>query len=99
MSQTNRFCCSDMEYYIGCEDVIIHYDLVFNEYGINVLGDVFSFITITHCPWCGCKLPNSMRDEWFHQLEELGYENPLLRDDLPIEYKSDKWRTKYANTG
>lgn len=92
MSKANGFCCSDMEYYIDNEDGIIHYDSVFDEYGLNVPGDVFSFITINHCPWCGCRLPKSMRDEWFFQLEELGYENPLLRNDLPIEYTSDKWR-------
>lgn len=81
-----------MEQNTGYDVGIIHYNPIFDEYGIIMPDDSFSYIKLSYCPWCGCKLPISMRDEWFSRLEKMGYENPLLRDDLPVEYQSDKWR-------
>ena len=92
MNGTKKFCCSDMEQNIGNDVKIIYYNSVFDEYGIPMPGDPFSFIKLNYCPWCGCELPISMRDEWFSRLEKLGYTNPLLRDDLPLEFQSDRWR-------
>ena len=49
-----------------------------------------------YCPWCGFKLPTSLRDEWFHILRtEYGLDNPC--DDkrkIPKEFKSDEWWKK-----
>lgn len=44
---------------------------------------------IDHCPWCGEKLPTSLRDEFFDRLEELGLEPNDL--DVPLDLRSDAW--------
>ena len=66
----------------------------FNEYGIPIHdgenGKITSYIKIQYCPWCGKKLPDSLREKWFDELEKLGYDDPL-NDDIPEKFKSDKW--------
>lgn len=79
-----------MEMHI-CNTDIVHYSEVFDEYGITVFEDKVSFILLDYCPWCGKKLPESKRESWFERLEEMGFENPLFREDIPEEYKSGKW--------
>lgn len=93
-----NFCCNNMKYFIEqnpgenpfISDNIILYVKQFDEYGIIVHDSGESYITISHCPWCGKKLPDSKRDLWFDELEKMGIENPL-EDDIPIEFKSDIW--------
>lgn len=97
-----KICCEDMADHLYLidekkvykdgykRDKKIYYSSKFNEYGIPI-GDNISFITIEYCPWCGIKLPNSLRDRWFNELELLGFEEPLTMDNYPEEYKSSKW--------
>ena len=88
-----NFCCEDMKHNIK-DDGTIHYSDVFDEYGISVPEDNASYVLISYCPWCGKTLPTSKRLEWFEQLESLGFENPLFRNDIPIAYRSAEWRTQ-----
>lgn len=37
----------------------------FDEYGIKIWDGGSSFIQIEFCPWCGERLPESKRDQWF----------------------------------
>lgn len=62
----------------------------FDEYGIIVHDGGESFIGIQYCPWCGKKLPDSKREEWFRQLEKLGFDSPL-EEDIPEKYKTGAW--------
>ena len=80
-----------MEHHIY-ESKIISYSEVVDEYGICLTEDSCSTILIEHCPWCGAKLPESKRMQWFERLEELGFEDPLASDDIPAEFKSAEWR-------
>ena len=73
---------------------IIYYNEVFDEYGIPLIEDGVSYILIKCCPWCGKALPTSKRSAWFEQLEKIGFENPLFRDDIPQAYKSSEWYTQ-----
>jgi hypothetical protein len=41
------------------------------------------------CPWCGTKLPDSLRDRWFDRLDELGLEPE--DEAVPKEMMSDQW--------
>ena len=72
----------------------LFYSDVFDEYGIFLPEDSSSYLVIKFCPWCGKPLPPSKREEWFEALEKIGFENPLLDENIPIEYKSSKWRRK-----
>lgn len=73
-----------------CPDHLIKYSVRFNEYGIIIHDGGTSSISINFCPWCGSKLPDSKRDQWFDELEKLGYENPF-EQEIPEKYKSDEW--------
>lgn len=84
------YCCNNMEMLIS-EDVVI-YNEVFDEYCFPLCEDRVSVVILEYCPWCGKKLPKSKREEWFVQLEALGYENPLYCEDIPKAFKSGEWR-------
>ncbi len=88
-----RFCCEEMRLHIT-ESHLVDYDERFDEYGIYYHEDNVSVQLIQYCPWCGRKLPESRRDDWFEELEQLGYENPLLCDYIPAAYQSAQWRKK-----
>ena len=89
-----KFCCENMEYYLNLIDLdLVHYSEVFDEYGIPCHEDGgHSSVRIKYCPWCGKRLPESKRDEWFDRLEKLGFDDPLFDENIPIEYKTSKWR-------
>ena len=49
----------------------VQYDARFDEYAV-VLPEDDSLMCFDFCPWCGKKLPESRRDEWFgsHERED-----------------------------
>ncbi|MCJ8167147.1 hypothetical protein MKJ04_20065 [Pontibacter sp. E15-1] len=57
-------------------DTPILYVNKFNEYGIKIMDGGNSSIKIQYCPWCGERLPESKRDQWFDELESLGINDP-----------------------
>lgn len=73
-----------------CPDVVIHYSEVYDEYGVPVHDGVTSTVRIAFCPWCGAKLPESRRDEWFETLARLGFDDPAVQE-IPPEFRSDAW--------
>lgn len=85
-----KHCCEQMVCALECE-VAIKYIEKFREYGILILDGGTSFQDIGFCPWCGSKLPDSLRDQWFEIVfDELGLEGA---DDpkLPKNMMSDMW--------
>lgn len=96
-----KHCCDDMRLHV-CEtsdhtlgEKVVCYSARFCEYGIPVAEDGgASFILISHCPWCGARLPQSKREEWFDTLEKLGYEPSLFSQDIPSEFLTDEWYRK-----
>ena len=97
-----QFCCKMMEHQLSqkcdlhanpfeCPDVLIHYSPQFDEFGLIVHDGGGSSITISFCPWCGRKLPESKREKWFDELEALGFDEPLFDERIPERYKSDAW--------
>lgn len=85
-----EFCCEDMKNNVN-DSQLIHYSETVDEYGIKVWEDNCSSILISFCPWCGKKLPISKREQWFAELEEKGFENPLFDDNIPASYKNGDW--------
>ncbi len=73
-----------------CPDALIHYSERFNEYGLMVHDGGPSSLVIAFCPWCGTKLPSSLRNRWFEELKALGFSNPWSQD-VPEQYKSGAW--------
>lgn len=51
-----------------------------------------SYIVIKFCPWCGQKLPSSLRDEWFSKIEALNLEPNDPK--IPAELLTGAWWEK-----
>ncbi len=99
-----KHCCDKMEDEIvrvcdqhdrrwDCPDALIHYIPKFNEYGVIIHDGGQSVMGITFCPWCGSRLPESMRDRWFSELEALGFDDPS-EEDIPEQYTDDRWHSQ-----
>lgn len=53
--------------------------------------------TLNYCPWCGKKFPKNLRDEWYDEIEKMGFELPLDPNDynkIPDEYMNEEWWKK-----
>ncbi|HEY1189121.1 MAG TPA: hypothetical protein VGE74_15815 [Gemmata sp.] len=44
---------------------------------------------IRFCPWCGTRLPASLRDEWFAELERHGIDPSA--GEVPAAFRSSAW--------
>jgi hypothetical protein len=62
----------------------------FREYGLPVHDGGTSHVRIEFCPWCGTKLPASLRARWFEDLEAQGFDDPTVQS-IPERYHSDAW--------
>lgn len=88
-------CCSKMRKNVDQKKLHLTYSIKFREYGIRILDGGTSIISIFFCPWCGKKLPESLRDDWFDTLENMGFDDPRVQN-IPEDFKSDAWwRKKY----
>ena len=65
------------------------YDPKFREYGLRILDGGTSQIPVNYCPWCGKKLPTSLRDKWFAELKALKIDPGA--DKIPEKYQTDEW--------
>jgi hypothetical protein len=73
------------------------YNRKFREYGIDYTGDGCSYHVLAYCPFCGSRLPTSLRDSWFDRLDALGLEpdSPLI----PAELKTEMWWADSSQLG
>lgn len=76
-------------------DTGIVYVEKFDEYGVKINDDGTSYVVIKFCPWCGKKLPNSQREKWFDEIEQLGIEP--WSENVPEKYRTDKWFRENAS--
>ena len=90
MASQVEFRCKEHEDLSVCPDSLIIFDPRFNEYGLRVHDGGSSNITIFFCPWCGENLPHSLREEWFNELEALGFDDPFSQE-IPAQFRSDAW--------
>lgn len=80
--------CEQMKYAVESEKVRIDYVAKYREYGVRVLNGP-SFIVMSYCPWCGTRLPKSLRIEWFDLLERIGIDPAY--DKVPEEFADERW--------
>ena len=93
-----NFCCNEMKMFIEDTRDPIKYKSIFREYYIDV-PETHNIITMEYCPWCGKKLPKTLRINYFNVLErEYGLDIALdeikNNPDVPEEFKSDEWWKK-----
>jgi len=67
----------------------VEYDEVFREYSISECGDSSIMQLFSYCPWCGTRLPMSLRDAWFDRLDDLGLEPG--DSGIPENMTSSQW--------
>jgi hypothetical protein len=84
-----KFCCSQMETAVHDPNIPVIFTPKFREFGIRILDGGTSSLAIVFCPWCGQKLPDSLRDDWFDKLEQLGVD-PYGKD-IPAEFTDERW--------
>jgi hypothetical protein len=89
MTPTGSHCCDEMTRHLSEGDVAIRFAPRFREYGIMVLDGGDSLQAVIWCPWCGSRLPPSLRDHWFDMLDALGLEPG--DSGVPIDMRSDAW--------
>jgi hypothetical protein len=78
-----------MKYAIETSEIPIVYTPKFREYGVRVLDGGTSTIELLYCPWCGQKLPVSLRSRWFEELERRGIDP--YGSDVPAEFTDERW--------
>ncbi len=90
-----KHCCQEMEQRLtlgcnlhdseyDCPDVLVSYLSKFDEYGLIIHDGGSNSISITYCPWCGTRLPESKRDLWFYTLEKSGFDD-LTEQDIVVQ--------------
>jgi hypothetical protein len=80
--------CEQMRTLLEDAETALAYDPRYREYSI-AYTDSASVQLIDYCPFCGVRLPDSLRDEYFARLDELGIEP--FSDDVPPEMRDDRW--------
>ena len=87
-----EFCCEQMRLAVTSDEIPIVYEAKFREYGIRVLDGGTSNIELLYCPWSGHKLPASLRDRWFDELERMGIDP--VTGTVPAEFLDERWYTR-----
>jgi hypothetical protein len=89
--------CAGLAHALADPDIPLVYNDLFREYSIPIQEGGSSFMLIEFCPFCGTKLPESLRDEWFDRLDHLGLEPGS--PELPLDMRSGAWwRRRRAST-
>jgi hypothetical protein len=100
-TEAARHCCKEMAASLvmscdmhgdpfECADVPLVFHEIFGEYGIPVRDGGASYLTISHCPWCGAELPESRRDAWFDAIEAAGHADTPT-EALPKQFRTAAW--------
>ena len=101
----DRHCCAEMTAALGfrcdvhddpfdCPDTLLIHHPLFREYGLPIRDGGPSYLTISHCPFCGAALPSSRRDAWFDAVEAAGLEGAAF-ESLPDRLRATtEWEKK-----
>jgi hypothetical protein len=91
MAAALEFTCDQHADPFECPDTVLIYHEPFEEYGMPIRDGGPSYLVISNCPFCGTKLPESGRDEWFDTTEAAGLEDTPFHD-LPKKFQTAAWR-------
>lgn len=94
----NNHCCELIEKFLRDDQVPIEYSSKVREYSFTLKNKPGIAQGFDYCPWCGTKLPNSLRQEYFDILRtEFLITDPfeaIQKNMVPEEFKSDAWWKK-----
>ena len=91
--EKTKHCCELMAEFLGDSRINIHYSPKFREYDTHLINSPAKQCYF-YCPWCGKKLPESLRDEYFKILREKYSINSVRTQQIPEEFKTDEWWKK-----
>ena len=87
-------CCKKMKQFLDEKKVAIEYSPIGREYYIDLKGSAAKQCFF-YCPWCGKRLPTSLRNEYFDTLKkEHGIDDRYDKEQakrMPKAFKSDAW--------
>ena len=89
------FCCRRMERAVELPESPVTYDSRFREFAIRLLDEGPSYLQLIYCPWSGDKLPESLRERWFDELERRGIDP--WGDAVPEKFSDDRWYTESSS--
>lgn len=96
-SNMTQHCCESMTLLLEDPKMPLEYYPIAREYGIPLYYSP-AMQRLIYCPWCGEKLPKSLRDKFFEILEKEYNVEPEfdVKEDpnVPEEFKSDAWWKK-----
>lgn len=72
-----------------CPDCLVEYVDHLREYGLIIHDGGTSSLQIRFCPWCGARLPETLRDRWFEELARRGIDP--WEDEIPESFRSSAW--------
>ena len=73
---------------LGSSDKRVYWSPLFDEYGL-ICQPSAEVLVISHCPFCGSKLPESRVDTWFNELEKTGWQT--WGDPIPAKLLEVNW--------
>jgi hypothetical protein len=86
-----------MDQFLEDPKVPLKYYPLMREYGLDLYYS-YAIQLIDYCPWCGMKLPQSVREDYFQILKNEYKVKPGLDKandpNIPQEFKSDAWWKK-----
>lgn len=91
MTYSTTHCCQQMQANLASQELHLSYISKFREYGIDYADGGSSHQTIQFCPWCGSKLPASLRTQWFEELDAIGVD---VDGEIPQIYSDSEWWIK-----
>ena len=89
MAQQVNWSCNEHPEPFDCPDALVNFAARFQEYALIIHDGGRSAVAITFCPWCGRRLPDSVRDRWFEELDARGIDP--AQDDVPAEFQDGQW--------
>lgn len=100
-------CCKKLYEVINDKYGSLQYSSALREYWVRLIDDYDELGIISNntaiqllsfCPFCGTRLPESLRDQWVNELETLGFDEPFDQD-IPNDYTSDSWWKRRVSNG
>ena len=85
-------CCKELDTFLKDVRLPLNYNPRMREYSLKY-KDGLSVQIMNFCPFCGGKFPESLRDKFYDEIFDAGYEGDDDKN-LPSEYRSDAWWKK-----
>ncbi|MGC2310114.1 MAG: hypothetical protein WA432_00640 [Candidatus Babeliaceae bacterium] len=93
---TTNHCCQFMNDFLKNLNISLEYSPILRHY-VLLFADYAGGQRFIYCPWCGTKLPKSLREAYFKIMWKLGLEpgfDEYNDPNIPEEFKSEEWWRK-----